>query len=573
MAAPRNAPVFEQAASLDPKFYRWSFPGCPVVVHLDLAVVDRLCRHFTAPGNSPQGLLLGKIAGGATEVLDFDPVRGSRIEDAQASIQAVVEMSFEHKPVGYFRVTTEPDLSLSANDRLLAEACFNNPRHVFLLVRMQPAGPPTAAFFFWDSRGLAGDFPYLEFLLDSETLSSYEREKTTAELPAARAVGRSLQPAVQATPAQPAPSAPSAAPARPVGPAAPRRPLRVPWKLGGYLLVSVLVGYGALAFLPLIRAWISAISAPSAGSPPAASAPAPVAAMPAIGLHAQRQNGDLMLTWDRNAAPIARATSAVVRIHDGQAQRDIPMDATQVQSGSVLYSPVSDQIQIELTVYGPSSSLSESVLVILPAGGAPVVKPQPRPASPAPPPAAEPASVPLAQATKAFKAPEQRQPAAHTPAMDEAPALSTSAVPRAALSLPVTAPPIPTPQAPPLQPPAATLSAARPQPPAAQNAAPKLPISEYHAPEVATKMLPVFPSVLRSIVMRPVTVQVRVSINETGKVTKAEGIREKGIHGLLYMEAERAASAWKFKPAHEGDRPVRSEMVVSFTFQNSAANQ
>src|SRR5690349_11506596 len=102
MAAPRNAPVFEQAATLEPKFYRWSFPGCPVVVHLDLAVVDRLRRHLTAPGNSPQGLLLGRVAGGATEVLDFDPVRGSRIEDAQASIQAVVEMSFEHRPIGYF---------------------------------------------------------------------------------------------------------------------------------------------------------------------------------------------------------------------------------------------------------------------------------------------------------------------------------------------------------------------------------------------------------------------------------------------------------------------------------------
>jgi protein TonB len=316
---------------------------------------------------------------------------------------------------------------------------------------------------------------------------------------------------------------------------------------------------GRIAYVNLqqIRAWVATASV---ATPAPSGAPAAAPTVPVIGLRAQRQNGDLLVTWDRNSAVVARATSGAVQIRDGHSQREIRLSAAQVQSGSVLYSPMSDQIQIDVTVAGPSSSISESVLVILPANGTPVVKPQaPRQAAVAAPLSA-PANPP-AQPPKPFTPPPDRHAAAATPApsMDQAPPLVSSSVSAPALPASLSVPP-------PVARPQSQSATAAAQTPVNANTPVKPPVSDYHAAEAISKVTPGFPSALRSVILKPQTVQVRLSISETGKVTKAEGIRENGIHGLLFLEAVRAASAWKFLPARLGNRPIASEMVVSFTF-------
>jgi TonB family protein len=303
-------------------------------------------------------------------------------------------------------------------------------------------------------------------------------------------------------------------------------------------------------------------SAP-AGSQPVVSPLAAVAPMPAIGLRAVRQNGDLLLTWNRDAALVARATSALLVIQDGRSERQIPLNATQVQSGSVLYSPVSEQIQMQLTVTGPASSVAESVLVILPKSGPPQVKLQATKRTPEPPAnttSAPEESAPV-RALKPFTAPAPTTRAPQTAAIDEVPALATGLNSSAPAHLPLaaSAPQVVRPQTPP--PPAAEPAAAPPAPPLVR--------SEYHAPEVVSKVVPQFPQALRALVVKPKTVQVRVSIDDKGKITKVEPLRQPDIHGMLIEEAVRAARGWKFLPARQGSQGVPSEMVLYFAFNTN----
>jgi TonB family protein len=111
-------------------------------------------------------------------------------------------------------------------------------------------------------------------------------------------------------------------------------------------------------------------------------------------------------------------------------------------------------------------------------------------------------------------------------------------------------------------------------PPAAEHtaapASPPLVRTEYHPPEAVSKIVPLFPQALRAVVVKPKTVQVRVSIDDKGKVTKVEPLRQPDIHGMLIEEAVRAARGWRFRPALQGSQPVPSEMVLSFAFTNNS---
>jgi TonB family protein len=62
------------------------------------------------------------------------------------------------------------------------------------------------------------------------------------------------------------------------------------------------------------------------------------------------------------------------------------------------------------------------------------------------------------------------------------------------------------------------------------------------------------------------TVEVLVSIDETGKVVKADPQAQTGVHPMLQVSAATAARQWKFSPARQGDRPVPSQMLLRFNF-------
>ena len=73
------------------------------------------------------------------------------------------------------------------------------------------------------------------------------------------------------------------------------------------------------------------------------------------------------------------------------------------------------------------------------------------------------------------------------------------------------------------------------------------------------------PADVRAKVLEEARVQVIVAIDEQGNVTKAEvGTMEGQGARLLKKEALEAARHSRFRPAREGERPVESQMVLTY---------
>src|SRR5580698_7030942 len=108
-------------------------------------------------------------------------------------------------------------------------------------------------------------------------------------------------------------------------------------------------------------------NSPSSKGPLSSAAQSP--ARPSISLRAIRRNADLELTWNRDSALIAAATSGALWIQEGESTRQISLDAAELRDGSLLYSPRTDQILMRLTVTTLTDTVTESVRVILPTVG------------------------------------------------------------------------------------------------------------------------------------------------------------------------------------------------------------
>jgi sporulation related protein len=87
---------------------------------------------------------------------------------------------------------------------------------------------------------------------------------------------------------------------------------------------------------------------------------------PTLSLQAERDGADLRVSWDRNTAAIVHAQAGVLRIQDGDSrQQDVQLNAVQLRTGSVLYTPVTNNVQMLLEVSGANrQSASEWILVL-----------------------------------------------------------------------------------------------------------------------------------------------------------------------------------------------------------------
>ncbi len=526
----------------DPKHYVWWFPGSPVKVHLDLQMAQRLNERLQGIGAGvpDQGLLFGRMSEGAVELLDFQPVNGN----VASTIAALPNEQGKRLLMGYYRTEQEEIFQLNARDASLADECFQKPCHVFLMIQSKGFGSPNATFFFRDGDRKMADFAFLEFPWDPSLLANEERDR----------IRRSHQAAV-ARPLE----APAPAPV-PSTSASPRNQSRVLFKVIKWTVsIALVFALGAWAntffrtrFDDLRRAVFSPPVVNSATALVSPSSP-----LPLIALHARRQSGDLELTWNRESTLIATATSGVVTIQDGESapKRQIALDSTQVRAGSLLYSPTSDQIVMQLAVTTPTDTITESVMVVLPKAGSPHTYPLPQTEPKTPP-----DSVVLAKASKPFQEnlAAKGAPSPAPPILTDTPALKldlhgANAVAPGFVSQ--TAAPLPPARPTPSQPPAATPS----QPPA--------PVVVKYQPAVAiNKVAPKFPPELQVLAVSRKVIEVTVTIDKTGRVIKAEAIPQKNVSQFLINSAVNAARTWRFQPALRDNEPVSSEMVLQFLF-------
>ena len=544
--------ITESYASADPRHYVWWFPGSPIKVHLDLQVIEGLQTRLRGSGSQSgeQGLLIGRVLDGATEILEFRPALNRTVPEMIAELSAE---SGELLLVGYYRTEHGDVLHLNEADLSLFERFFGKAYHVFLVIQPSAFAPPNATFFFCRGDHKMAEFPFLEFPLDASLLATEERDR----------ISRCRQSAEQP------PVTPVALPAEPK-----LRNLRTGRKL---LLKLTSVGI-LVAGLTLIATWITTPSFRTRSSqawsalwgPSAVRSSSPSRSYPHIGLQARTQDRDLEVSWNRESPWITAATSGLISIEDGASKRQITLDSQQLRGERILYSPTSDQVLIQLTITTSGAVATESVRVLLlQSGKAKTTSPEVfQSSSTAVETRARPQSTQLTQALKPFTGPSipmsNASPA--VPLLNEPPPQDLHSDTPASRFI---SPGLSQTPAPPQMPMGSALpSTQSPEP------APRLSIQEptpaattYYPPIPSTKVAPRFPPDLKALVFKPVTVAVRVSIDKSGKVLKAEPLLEGNIHQLFITEAVHAARLWTFQPAHRGKEAVPSESVLHFAFK------
>jgi outer membrane biosynthesis protein TonB len=535
--------ITETCASTTPLHYIWWFPGSPVRVHVDLSVIEELQKRLqdTGRGIAEHGLLFGRVLEGATEILEVQPA------GARSVPEMIAELSAEPRKrllVGYYRTEHGQALRLNDDDLFLFKTFFGKPYHVFLLIQPNAFAAPNATFFFSQGDHRISEFPFLEFPLDASLLATEERDR----------ISRLQQANEQPMAAQHS---------------LPLDAARIPRRTGtllkiaaGMLLATLLLAAGWIG-IPVLRQRSSPVW--SAIRKPQPSTPAASYSHPHIGLQVKRQGRDLELTWDRESAWVAAATSGLISIEDGAVKRQISLDSQQLRGESILYSPTSNQIRIELTVTASTGAATESVRVIqgeaIPTHSVSAFRPPADALKPLETPA-EP--IPAAQPLKPFTPPPIAEPATSPAPPNEAPVLSgnsdSPASPVASFAAPQTL-------TPPQPAPGATLTEpARKEPSATRTPTEASTTAAYHPPVPITEVQPAFPFELKSVALKPTIVDVQVTIDANGKVLKAEPLHPENIHQLFLREAAHAARLWRFRPALSGDQPVSSEFVVRFTF-------
>src|SRR5712664_2770796 len=101
------------------------------------------------------------------------------------------------------------------------------------------------------------------------------------------------------------------------------------------LVTPLIIGLGGLGYQVL---WQPAEALGSSG--------------PALSLNVARSGSDFRLKWNRDPVMMAHVETGVLRIRDGDHQQEFHLDADELRTGSVLYTPASNRVQFHLVISG-----------------------------------------------------------------------------------------------------------------------------------------------------------------------------------------------------------------------------
>jgi TonB family protein len=324
----------------------------------------------------------------------------------------------------------------------------------------------------------------------------------------------------------------------------------------------------------------------------AMNAPPPEVAQPvdtSLSLKVERSAGQLVLSWNRASAVIQTATRATLSITDGDHTEPVDLDLGQLRTGSIVYSPMTNDVsfRLEVTDMKNGKSVGESVRVLAGRPSPTVSAPQPAPAKPAPGSGEKPASSLQPGATAPGEAREQPKVVAGT-AVTAAPPKpeSLAARLRAADPQELPAPPVleggssnainasaPATSAPVVAPPPSQPSQAQAPKPAApapaaratQNTPPAAAMrqgGQAVEARLVRRVAPVYPPLARQTRVSGI-VRVRAVIGKDGKVKHVTALSGPP---LLRQSAVETVARWLYNPAMLNGEPVESDTQVDVNF-------
>ncbi len=314
-----------------------------------------------------------------------------------------------------------------------------------------------------------------------------------------------------------------------------------------------------------------------------------------LSLRVERNAGQLVLTWNRNAAIIANAQKSTLSIIDGDHTEDVDLDLGTLRSGSIVYSPITNDVGFRLEVNGANGSpVGESVRAL---AGRPSPLMQQAPLKPTTPTDTKTQPLTTAPASAQQQAPAAQAPSAAQVTQTPPPPVAEAAKPPAPVT---TAPPKPDSLAARLRPAepremaepprlegqaAAPIStralpgqtAAVPPPPVAQTPVQPPPQQASARPAqqniriggnveeavVLRRVQPVYPALARQARVSG-TVRVAATIGADGRVKKATALSGPP---LLKQAAQEAVQRWQYQPGKLNGQPVEvtTQVDVSFT--------
>jgi len=79
-----------------------------------------------------------------------------------------------------------------------------------------------------------------------------------------------------------------------------------------------------------------------------------------LGLKVETNAGQLLLSWNRAATIVSTATRATLTINDGDHKEDVDLDLATLHNGSIVYSPISNDVSFRLEVADQKTGKSEA---------------------------------------------------------------------------------------------------------------------------------------------------------------------------------------------------------------------
>ena len=388
--ASTESPTIETAtnASSPPAFYTWAVPGKAIRVRLAFEVIDRMnidiMQGFGAVprrGAEVGGILLGRVEEGGASVLveDFETVPCEHLygpsyqlseADRQRLAEALERRRSQSGPasgiVGLYRSHTRGKLALFDQDTALFAECCAGPADVFLLVRPYAARPGVAGFFIRENGRFKTDATDLEFAFERRALGGGPLPPPKPAAPP--------QPAAPAAPEPPVPSKSSVLrlfPVRSPGPSPieERPDLRsqtvqvMPPDASSSLASSTKPRGNRLTLLPLsfIFMVVGLILGFQAALQVKPSKAPPIEELCMLDLAIVEHGPNLEVSWNRQSPAVLAARRGVLHIQDGDAVRDMDLDATALRTNTVTYYRTASQVRFRLEVYLASgASVSET---------------------------------------------------------------------------------------------------------------------------------------------------------------------------------------------------------------------
>jgi proteasome lid subunit RPN8/RPN11 len=410
----------------DSQFASWTTPECPFAIEYSLRVLDdiRLAvmdAFFSLPRGGAEigGILLGTFDKRVLRIADYAPLDCEHAygpsftlsDRDHAKLEELLTIARRSGgslgPVGWYHSHTRSEVFFSDADIAIHKHFFPEPWQIGLVLKPHTFEPMRAGFFFREAGGkVHGEACYREFKLDPQ-LPMQAAAAAAGVSPAAlpppppAPVLPRIEPPVIVMPERTEPVEPLApAPPDPVPPAAPApvsapapvaEPVEVPLpafavaeepaprRLKWVVLALVAAAASAAGAYQTRSAWLPPAQAALARftAKPAAPAPAPrpqqppppVAPPATLGLNTVDQEGQLHITWNRDAAVVRGAAGGILAISEGPAPLVIPLDQAHLQNGSFTYGRESGRVDVSLTVEAANGQSTKEVATFV---GAPV---------------------------------------------------------------------------------------------------------------------------------------------------------------------------------------------------------